>query len=539
MQADPNSPSKFESQIDFSDGFTPTTSYRTLSLDTLSSEDDFRLKQRGRRPIPYPWGSLTTDGIDKAQAAPLYRYTNRGFETQKTLAKTFNEAGMHPKKLTSENCVSDSTTRVVDAAQRKKFASFQKPRGTNPLDPVYKLPSFTPHESPVPRFIKDNLDVSDIRGTSPFPVQKAFLRNTLELDDIDGTKVGWRPRYRKNFGKNIRDLNLDVTDINKARKKFVNYDKDALRISGKQRIKRSDSITFSLKTSDIRGAQSRHMSARFATERNQASFRPTNNIDDIPGARPKPLKSKSKVARPYSAPVSRDAFVSKAKEIMGHQAVKDKLEAQYTNILQSFKQKDRDGSGKLTQNEFTEVMKKNDIEMKPDEANAVLQGFDTNNTGYIDYQKMLEVVCSKSAPPKQQQAATKMKGEAAKDPAADEGQKHPSDQNAKPSNGEWKPSKYGVVKADRPHTAHPGSVNNGNGVGGSRKRCQGNQRKERPLSSPVRRKGSAAESHSSQSTANGCNRPKSAMPLSGTPCRLHAWETTQLKEDIATVRALR
>lgn len=42
MQADPNSPSKFESQIDFSDGFTPTTSYRTLSLDTLSSEDDFR-----------------------------------------------------------------------------------------------------------------------------------------------------------------------------------------------------------------------------------------------------------------------------------------------------------------------------------------------------------------------------------------------------------------------------------------------------------------------------------------------------------------
>ena len=128
--------------------------------DTLSEKDDFRLKERDRRPIPYPWGSLTTEGINKAQSAPLYRYTKRGSAAQKTLAKTFDDAEMRPKKLTSANAFADAVNRIVLDARKKKMG----PRGTNPLDPTYKLPTFVKETPPVPRFIKDNLDTSDIKG---------------------------------------------------------------------------------------------------------------------------------------------------------------------------------------------------------------------------------------------------------------------------------------------------------------------------------------------------------------------------------------
>ena len=88
------------------------------------------------------------------------------------------------------------------------------------------------------------------KGTSPHPVQKAFMRNTLQVDDIEGTKVGWRPKYRENFGRNVRDLNLDVRDINKMRKKKIKAEKEPIDVGVKRQTKRPQSVTYSLKTND-------------------------------------------------------------------------------------------------------------------------------------------------------------------------------------------------------------------------------------------------------------------------------------------------
>lgn len=41
---------------------------------------------------------------------------------------------------------------------------FHSPRGTNPLDPQYKLPSAKEAPAPAPKFLRDTLDVSDIEG---------------------------------------------------------------------------------------------------------------------------------------------------------------------------------------------------------------------------------------------------------------------------------------------------------------------------------------------------------------------------------------
>ena len=56
--------SKYTSQIDLSDGFTPTTSYRTLTLDTLSEKDDFRSVSKPARLLQCTGGIKTCILLD-------------------------------------------------------------------------------------------------------------------------------------------------------------------------------------------------------------------------------------------------------------------------------------------------------------------------------------------------------------------------------------------------------------------------------------------------------------------------------------------
>ena len=390
MEAFIKSKTKNASQIDFSDGFTPTTSYRTLALDTLSVKDDFRLKERERRPIPYPWGSLTTEGINKAQSAPLYKYTKRGGATQKSLAKTFDDAEMRPKKLISDRAFADNVNRIVVDARKKKMGG-RKPRNTNPLDPTYKLPTFVKDAPPVQRFIKDNLDTSDIKGTSPHPVQKAFMRNTLLVDDIEGTKVGWRPKYRENFGRNIRDLNLDVRDINKMKKKRIKAEKEPIDVGVKRLTKRPQSVAYSLKTNDIDGAQSRPKAHFLPSGQKRTQYVHTNNTRDIRGATPKSKNKTRPAVRPFSAPIDRTGLSGQVSALM-EKRIRESIQRQYHEISNNFKNLDRDGSGKLTSEEFSQVMSKCEIKMADAEAKMVVTGFDTNKSGTVDYAKLLKAI---------------------------------------------------------------------------------------------------------------------------------------------------
>ena len=591
MEAHLKSKMKNASQIDFSDGFTPTTSYRTLALDTLSEKDDFRLKERDRRPIPYPWGSLTTEGINKAQSAPLYKYTMRGGAAQKTLAKTFEDAGMHPKKLISERAFADNVNKIVVDARKKKV----RPRETNPLDPKYSLPSFKMDKPPEQKFIKNNLDTSDIKGTSPHPVQKPFMRNTLFVDDIEGTRVGWRPKYRENFGRNIRDLNLDVKDINKMRKKKIKAEKEAIDVGVKRLTRRPQSVTYSLKTDDIEGAQSRSRATYLPCGQRRTQYVHTNNTQDIRGATPKSNKVRS--VRPYSAPIDRTGIEPKATTLMKRK-IRESIQKQYHDISTNFKSLDRDGSGKLTTEEFSKVMNQCDINIADEEAKMVVQGFDTNNSGTVDYAKLLKAIgpnytsrgisqtrsdsldntASTSTPAEArpflqvangetQTSSMEVAGESGAAAAAAAGSNDKASTSAsasasqsqktqsgadslrdkikeartatkekeKKGEGDWKPSKFAVVKADRPQTVHSTSRS---------RKPKDNQKRHgnRPMTSPAKGRGASAQqrhvtiANSPQAAAMALQRPKSAFT---TKCRMQTWENSQLREDIATIRALR
>lgn len=71
------------------------------------------------------------------------------------------------------------------------IATFKTKREpSNPLNPVYKLPSFEPLEPVVPKFIRDSINVDDITGTKPKSLQQRHLghRVTNEVRDIDGAR---------------------------------------------------------------------------------------------------------------------------------------------------------------------------------------------------------------------------------------------------------------------------------------------------------------------------------------------------------------
>ena len=115
-------------------------------------------------------GTLTTRGVTGAQPRPLERYTHKGQYEQPTLAKVFAEAGMQPRQFTPKNPrnVPDFQLDISDIAGTQPHPKdwyYLTARGTNPLDPEYRLPSAKAEPAPEPKFLRDPLNISDIDGT--------------------------------------------------------------------------------------------------------------------------------------------------------------------------------------------------------------------------------------------------------------------------------------------------------------------------------------------------------------------------------------
>ena len=109
-------------------------------------------------------------------------------------------------------------THDIDGAYPSKH-EFSK-RITNPLEPAYKLPSCEIlEEDPPNKFIRNNLDISDIKGTKPKPIYRKKINNN---DDVNYDISGSHPRKR--YERKIFYENFDYTDVNEdnEHKKFFN-----------------------------------------------------------------------------------------------------------------------------------------------------------------------------------------------------------------------------------------------------------------------------------------------------------------------------
>lgn len=178
--------------------------------------------------------------------------------------------------------------------------------GTNPLLPVYNLPKVETRAITPPKFIRCQMDVSDIPGArAKLDWHKmAKTKETNKIDDIEGTKAKQRHSPRKN---SAGYTSYDYSDITKAylfeSKRTVNplmptytirdQDNNLFEIGeikgNNPNIlppeRRRGDKSLSLKTQDIIGAtgDSKGLGV-FAENHKRKDIRTINATEDIPGA---------------------------------------------------------------------------------------------------------------------------------------------------------------------------------------------------------------------------------------------------------------
>lgn len=178
-----------------------------MSLSTITSKDA-PLKARQFKVLKQRQiGSLSTEDIPGTK--PLLRgyqctnkpeYSNSTSDIEKCCPKQLHRALNKP----SYNLM----TSDIDKAKPRQ-GEFITSRVTNPLNPVYKLPSFEVRPITPPKFIRDSIPSNDIEGARPEIYHKWTMRDCISVRDIEGA----RPKPEKLLEKpNF----MDPKDINGA-----------------------------------------------------------------------------------------------------------------------------------------------------------------------------------------------------------------------------------------------------------------------------------------------------------------------------------
>lgn len=141
------------------------------------------------KPEPKPFFEKKINDISDisgAQPGPKYQHF---FNKPQFLQSDVH--GSTSKALSWGRNVRDNSLYIddIDGTRHSiKDRMMRTGRHVDPLEPSYPLPSYVPAEYPAMKFIKDPLDHSDIDGS--YTKQKKYFatRDTLKVDDIDGSR---------------------------------------------------------------------------------------------------------------------------------------------------------------------------------------------------------------------------------------------------------------------------------------------------------------------------------------------------------------
>ena len=140
-----------------------------------------------------------------------YQYFNKpNYSNQTEDIEKASPKKLHQKLEKQEN---NLITRDIEGAYPSKTGFITKRVGTNPLNPVYQLPKFETYEPPVPKFIRDQIGVSDIEGTKPEVYYKWNTRNTMSVQDIEGARPTAPANLKKPNFMDPRDINKGETHV--------------------------------------------------------------------------------------------------------------------------------------------------------------------------------------------------------------------------------------------------------------------------------------------------------------------------------------
>ena len=202
-------------QPDFKDDFNyPSLSRKDLMyLDKINSRD-FPIKKINQIDTKRDW-SANLYNLDIESSVPK---RNNIFTYKKDfINKTDDIEKAKPKKefiLEKPNFILDISD-IERAHPKKLFWNSQ--RHVNPLNPVYKLPSYIKADpNTPPKFIRNQIDISDIAKTRPKKLYPLKMRPFKSYDEIKG--VHPKKAYVR---KKIHD-SLNYSDLNIKIKKFRN-----------------------------------------------------------------------------------------------------------------------------------------------------------------------------------------------------------------------------------------------------------------------------------------------------------------------------
>ncbi|KAH7463707.1 hypothetical protein PRIC1_006589 [Phytophthora ramorum] len=266
-----------------------------------------RLQQfmdRGRGPLPQRRPDrVTNDVSDILGTRPQLKnhvYVNKQHFYDAHDIKGSTSMELHPKNWRAGS--EDRFKQLPIEGTTSLPAGFRTDRVVNPLEPSYKLPSFTTAPPLEPKFLRDSYNVSDIEGTSMKVRDIQHPRDGLKLDDIAGAQAGWLPRHKRGLRENPpRDtLNvLDITNVDFKSSRVTNVLNPVYTVNGMtfqddplsrplvQHPKR-DKPSYALKTDDIEGAGCSDPATAIVAGIvmvNRRNFRDTNVISDITGAK--------------------------------------------------------------------------------------------------------------------------------------------------------------------------------------------------------------------------------------------------------------
>ncbi|KAF1780077.1 hypothetical protein JG687_00012202 [Phytophthora cactorum] len=280
----------------------PPTSARGLDQQQQQRQLQYFM-DRGRvlPPKRHP-DRVTNDVADIRGTRPLLKnhmYVNKPHFYDAHDIKGSTSMELHPKNRHAGS--EDRFKQLPIEGTTSRPAGFRTERFVNPLEPSYKLPSFTKAPPIEPKFLRDSYNVSDIDGTSIKVRDIQHPRDGLKLDDIAGAQAGWLPRHKRGLREHPpRDiLNVqDITNVDFKSSRVTNVLNPVYTVNGMtfgddplsrpfvQHPKR-EKPSYALKTDDIEGASCTDPATAVVAGivmAHRRNYRDTNVTSDISGA---------------------------------------------------------------------------------------------------------------------------------------------------------------------------------------------------------------------------------------------------------------
>lgn len=179
-----------------------------MSLSTINENQDFMRAKVNKFHSNRGWNNnLKVDDIEGAKTKlPGYQFQNK----QNLSNQTWDIDRSGPRALhiglnkPEYNLANDD----IDKA-KPQFQKFQTQREVNPLNPSYKLPKSEIIPVDPPKFIRDNITNDDIDGAKPKKPQYFETRDTMKVDDIEGTRTKPAPKRSTSYSS------FDYSDVTK------------------------------------------------------------------------------------------------------------------------------------------------------------------------------------------------------------------------------------------------------------------------------------------------------------------------------------